>query len=552
MNKVIPIIIAFSFAFCTASFSSQKKTPTKTPAKIARQLHGYMIANYTIKDQATFNKYMEAAGSLAPKYNGKVIIYNEKATVLEGKPQSVIAVAEFPSMEEAERFYNSVEYTVARQFRIASTEGWVIITEGTASAAFTATEPQGYQFVNYTIKDQATFNKYMEAAGTLAPKFDGKVIIYNEKVKVLEGNPKTVIGVAEFKSVVEAERFYNSSEYTEARQFRIASTEGWVMRTVSLPQPNNAKEIKNEKPNNMNATDSKTEEFINGLADLMAHSTRTPILRTPDEYGMAYEEIFFPAIDGVTIEGWFIPANSDKLIICNHPMPCNRYGYPGHLDPWKNFGGFEVNFLPEYKILHDAGYNIITYDMRNHGRSGTGSGGINGHGVLEYRDVIGSLRYAKSRPDTKNMKIALYSRCLGANATIVAMKKYPEEFKDVKAMIALQPVSPKVFVETAIENNKIVNGLELFDEAFHKRTGFYLKDVWPMEYAKAVTIPTLVAQVHNDFLTKPSNVQEIYDNISSKDKKLFWIEGTDQRFEGYNYFGKHPEIVLEWFDTHMK
>jgi len=333
-----------------------------------------------------------------------------------------------------------------------------------------------------------------------------------------------------------------------------ASLAGIAMATAPLvlnAQGNQVNEILEGNEKNIK-NEPQSEEFINGLAELMAHSTRTPILRTPDEYGMAYEEIFFPAIDGVTIEGWFIQGNSNRLIICNHPMPCNRYGYPGHLDPWKNFGGFEVNFLPEYKILHDAGYNIIAYDMRNHGRSGIGSGGVNGHGVLEYRDVIGSLRYAKSRVDTKKMKIALYSRCLGANATIVGMKKHPYEFKDVKVMIALQPVSPKIFVETAVENNKIANGMKLFDEAFHKRTGFYLKDVWPMEYAKAVTIPTLVAQVHNDFLTKPSNVQDIYDNISSKDKKLFWIEGTDQRFEGYNYFGKNPQLMLEWFDIHMK
>jgi pimeloyl-ACP methyl ester carboxylesterase len=228
------------------------------------------------------------------------------------------------------------------------------------------------------------------------------------------------------------------------------------------------------------AEETNSEEFIETLAELMAHSTRTPILRWPNEYGMEYEEIFFPAMDGLTLEGWFIPAKSDKLLIFNHPMPCNRYGYPGHLDPWKNFGGFEVNFLPEYKILHDAGYNILTYDMRNHGRSATGSGGINGHGVLEYRDVIGSLRYAKSRPDAKNMKTALYSRCLGANSTIVGMKKHPEEFKHIKAMIALQPVTPKVFVEKAVENQKIANGVEMFAAAFHKKTGFHIDDVWPM------------------------------------------------------------------------
>nr|WP_246718103.1 alpha/beta hydrolase [Rhizobium sp. BK060] len=298
-------------------------------------------------------------------------------------------------------------------------------------------------------------------------------------------------------------------------------------------------------------TDAKSEEFINGMADLMAHSTRTPILRWPNEYGMEYEEIFFPAMDGVTIEGWFIPAKTDKLLIFNHPMPCNRYGYPGHLEPWTNFGGFEVNFLPEYKILHDAGYNIITYDMRNHGRSGTGSGGVNGHGVLEYRDVIGSLRYAKSRPDTKDMKTALYSRCLGANSTIVGMHRHPEEFTYIKAMIALQPVSPAVFVQTAVENQKIANGVELFDAAFHKRTGYHLADVWLMEYAKSVTVPTLVSQVRRDFLTKQSNVQEIYDTISSKDKRLFWIEDTDKRFEGYNYFGRNPQLVLDWFAGHI-
>ena len=304
---------------------------------------------------------------------------------------------------------------------------------------------------------------------------------------------------------------------------------------------------------NNKTIDAKNDEFINGLAELMAHSIRTPILRTPDQYGMEYEDIFFPAIDGVTLEGWFIPAkNSKKLIICNHPMPANRYGYPGHLDPWKIFGGFEVNFLPEYKILHDAGYNIITYDFRNHGRSGAGNGGIVAHGIVEYRDVIGSLRYARSRPDTKDMQIALYSRCVGANSTFVAMDKYPEEFKNITCMIALQPSPPRAFVKTAMDNAKIPNGYELFDEALKKKTGYVLDDFRPMEHSQSDSIPTMVAQVKADFSMPFHYVEEIYNNISAKDKKLFWIEGTDLRFKGYNYFGQNPKIMLEWFDTHFK
>lgn len=58
-------------------------------------------------------------------------------------------------------------------------------------------------------------------------------------------------------------------------------------------------------------TDTKSEGFISGTADLMAHSTRTPILRWPHEYGMDYEKSFFPAMDGksavITLSGrWFV------------------------------------------------------------------------------------------------------------------------------------------------------------------------------------------------------------------------------------------------------
>ena len=91
---------------------------------------GYMIANYQINDQAGFQQYLDAAGSLVAQYSGRVIVFNLNATAVEGSPKSVMAIAEFSTVEDARRFYNSPEYTAAKQFRIASTEGAVIITEG--------------------------------------------------------------------------------------------------------------------------------------------------------------------------------------------------------------------------------------------------------------------------------------------------------------------------------------------------------------------------------------------------------------------------------------
>jgi uncharacterized protein len=294
-------------------------------------------------------------------------------------------------------------------------------------------------------------------------------------------------------------------------------------------------------------------QFMDSMAEFFARSIRTPVLRRPDEFGMDYEDVFFPSMDGTSLEGWFIPADSDKLVIANHPMPCNRYGFPGHLAPWdKLFGGFEVNFIHDYRHLHDAGYNVLAYDLRNHGKSAAANGGIVGIGQLEYRDVIGSIRYVKGRSDLTLMTLGLLSRCLGANSTIIAMARHPEYFADFKAMVAVQPVSVRPFVETAAENAGIADGPSLFDASIRKLTGFTLDELSPIPYAKHVHVATLVAQVHRDSTTKPEDVQRIYDNISAKDKRLFWIEGTTRRFDGYNYFGEKPELMLEWFDSHMK
>ena len=119
MKKLVSTTVAATIlAFAINGYAKNAQAP------------GYMIANYDIKDQATFQKYMDAAGSLAPKYNGKVTVFNTNAVAVEGKVKSVMAIAEFPSLADAQRFYNSPEYTTAKKFRIAATEGAVVITEG--------------------------------------------------------------------------------------------------------------------------------------------------------------------------------------------------------------------------------------------------------------------------------------------------------------------------------------------------------------------------------------------------------------------------------------
>lgn len=298
-------------------------------------------------------------------------------------------------------------------------------------------------------------------------------------------------------------------------------------------------------------------QMLKGLVGgMFTHPVRVPLLRTPDEYGMAYEEVSFPSLDGTPLEAWWIPCpGSDKLVVANHPLPMSRYGFPSHLEPWKQMvpGGndFEVNFLPEYKHLHDAGYNVLTYDARNHGQSGAANGGIFTWGLFESRDVAGSLRYIKSRPDTATMKLGLLSRCMGGNATYVAMTRYPELFTDVRCMVNPQPVSLRVMMEQALAGMGLADQFDAADKEFKLITSFTIDQVSPIEYARNCQVPTFIIQVHDDVLTRSSDVQAIFDAIPVADKKLFWIEGSTRRWDGYNYFSKRPEQMIDWFDKHM-
>ncbi len=315
-------------------------------------------------------------------------------------------------------------------------------------------------------------------------------------------------------------------------------------------------------------TDEQLDQLLSGMAEGFATQdrTRAPVLHTPSEAGLDFEDVTFPSLDGVQLEGWFIPADgSTRLVIANHAMGFSRSGQPTHLEPWVHEWGQvadganakEVNFVPDLKILHDAGYNVLTYDLRNHGLSGSANGGESTSGWFEARDVVGSLRFARQDPRMREMAVGLFSRCLGCNSTFAAMKQYPAEFKGVRCLVGAQPVQTEIIIRhqlalAGVPEERLDSAIADLDQRIKVTTslGFAARD--SQEWAEHVMVPTLLYGVHDDVLTDHTDLETVLDNIPVADKELYWVRDSVARWDGYLEFQRHPQRSLDWFDKHMK
>lgn len=299
-------------------------------------------------------------------------------------------------------------------------------------------------------------------------------------------------------------------------------------------------------------------EKVKGLAGIVK-TPRSFIFKTPDDHGIqGWHDLVIPSSDGVPLEAWYMPAKggeSDKLVIFNHALPMCRAGFPGHFgEPWSNFDEAEIDFVLQYKHLTDASYNVLTYDIRNHGNSGAANNGVCGIGQWEWRDCVGVKRFVDAHPRLGKMKVALFSQCMGGVSQYAAITKHPELFKNVLCMCSpLVPNMTAIF-QAFSELQGISQYQELIDLELLKLGGFPAADMGGDIWAANVTIPVLMWQVLDDAWSKnPEDGQKTFDLLGSKEKELVWIKDTTRRFkDGYNWFGRTPDKVLSFLDKYMK
>jgi uncharacterized protein (DUF1330 family) len=94
-------------------------------------MSAYVIAEIDITDPAAYEDYRKQVPAVIARYGGKYIVRGGKVESLEGgwSPKR-IAVVEFPSMEQALKFYRSPEYAPLIKIRQKASRGKLVIVEG--------------------------------------------------------------------------------------------------------------------------------------------------------------------------------------------------------------------------------------------------------------------------------------------------------------------------------------------------------------------------------------------------------------------------------------
>ena len=92
----------------------------------------YVIGDVEVIDPATFKEYRNRVGATVEQYGGKFVVRGGRMNPKEGdwQPRHLLML-EFPSFEDAERWYNSPEYKPLIAIREKSATTQLIIAEGT-------------------------------------------------------------------------------------------------------------------------------------------------------------------------------------------------------------------------------------------------------------------------------------------------------------------------------------------------------------------------------------------------------------------------------------
>jgi uncharacterized protein (DUF1330 family) len=98
---------------------------------MGESMPGYVIANVRVQDPGAYEQYRQMVPAIIERFGGRYLVRGGRGQVVEGDLElGRVIVLEFPSYEDAQRWYCSPEYAAAKELRQGCAAGDLLIVEG--------------------------------------------------------------------------------------------------------------------------------------------------------------------------------------------------------------------------------------------------------------------------------------------------------------------------------------------------------------------------------------------------------------------------------------
>lgn len=96
-------------------------------------MSAYVIVDIEVLDSVPYEDYKRSAAQTVALYGGRYLVRGGRSQVFEGEwtPDRLV-VLEFPTYERAVAWYESAEYTTAREIRATAARMDMVLVEGMA------------------------------------------------------------------------------------------------------------------------------------------------------------------------------------------------------------------------------------------------------------------------------------------------------------------------------------------------------------------------------------------------------------------------------------
>jgi dipeptidyl aminopeptidase/acylaminoacyl peptidase len=272
--------------------------------------------------------------------------------------------------------------------------------------------------------------------------------------------------------------------------------------------------------------------FVSGPTIGEMFATMAPIYPKKDELlvndlGIPYQEVSFPSADGKTLFGWFFPSeNLDRPAVLYAPAT----------------GKDQRSGISLVAPLHEAGYNVLLFSYRGHGRSEGNRFGFT-YGAFESKDIDAAVAFLS---ETKGIdKIGVIGHSAGAASGIISAARNDQ----IDAVVAAAPF-PSV-EDIWYTNRPRFFPTPLFELTFkfaEFRKQFSRNQVRPQDVIEQIS-PRPVLLIHglDDQRITESQAIDLFE-AANEPKCLWLVDGASHAGVRELVLDSEIENVISFFD----